>query len=70
MIDKNRAKEIQKHALDAITELTEALSASENQCSPEEYEAIERGVGLSIGRIEMELLQVIYSAYPELDDLI
>lgn len=29
MIDKDCAKDVQKHALNAITELTQALSASE-----------------------------------------
>jgi hypothetical protein len=69
MIEKNAAIEIQRHALAAIKSLSEALSACDNQCSPEEFDKIKRGVGLSIGRIETELLGVIYSAYPELDDL-
>jgi len=69
MMEKKVAIGIQRHALEAIRALSEALSACENQCSPEEYQRIKRGVGLSIGRIETELLGVIYAAYPELDDL-
>jgi hypothetical protein len=68
-MEKRIAIEIQQHALDAIRALSEALSACENQCSPEEYQQIKRGVGLSMGRIGTELLGVIYAAYPELDDL-
>ena len=69
MIEKNAAIKIQRHALDAIESLSAALTASDNRCSPEEFQQIKRGVGLLIGRIETELLGVIYSAYPELDDL-
>lgn len=69
MIDKDAAKEIKNHALNAITQLTLVLGVSESRCSPEEYDAIKRGVGLSIGRVETELLGLIYTAYPELDDL-
>ena len=68
-MEKKIAIEIQQHALDAIRALSEALSRCENRCSPEEYQQIKRGVGLSMGRIETELLGVIYAEYPELDDL-
>lgn len=68
-MEKKIAIGIQQHALDAIRALSEALSACENQCSPEEYQRIKRGVGLSMGTIETELLGVINAAYPELDDL-
>ena len=69
MIGKKIAIEVQGHALTAIRALSDALSAAENRCSPEEYQQIKRGVGLSMGRIETELLGLIYAAYPELDDL-
>ena len=68
-MDKEMAIEVQSHALNAIRSLSEALSVCENRCSPEEYQQIKRGVGLSMGRIETELLGVIYAAYPEIDDL-
>jgi hypothetical protein len=68
-MEKQIATEIQQHALDAVRALSQALSVCENRCSPEEYEQIRRGVGLSMGRIETELLGFIYAAYPELDDL-
>ena len=68
-MDKETAIEIQKNALSALRSLSDALSACENRCSAEEYQQIKRGVGLSMGRIETELLGVIYAAYPEIDDL-
>jgi hypothetical protein len=68
-MDKETAIEIKKRRVNAIRLLYEALSACENRCSPEEFERIRRGVGLSIGIIDTELLVVVYQAYPEIDDL-
>jgi hypothetical protein len=65
MIEKNAAIEVQRRALDSIKSLSLVLQACESRCSPDEFERIKRGVGLSIGRIETELLGVIYAAYPE-----
>ena len=69
MIDKEFATEIREHALNAISELSQVLNVKQSRCSQEEYEQIKRGVGLSIGKIQSDLLDVIYAAYPELDDL-
>lgn len=69
MIDKECAQAIKQHALNAISELARALNASAGRCTQEEYEKIKMGVGLGIGRIETDLLGIVYSAYPELDDL-
>jgi hypothetical protein len=68
-MNRDTAIEIQKHALDSIAELMEILRVSHGACSPDMYEKIKRGVGLSIGRIQMELLEIINHAYPDLDDL-
>ena len=69
MIEKECAIEIREHALKAISELSQVLNVSQSRCSQEEYERIKKGVGLSIGKIQSDLLNVIYTAYPELDDL-
>jgi hypothetical protein len=66
---KQCATEIQQHALKAVSELSRLLQISQDQCSQEEYERIRMGVGLCIGRIQTNLLDVIYTKYPELDDL-
>jgi hypothetical protein len=60
------AKKIHELAIKSITELTSILSI-DNQY--EEYEQIKKGVGLSIGKIQMDILEVLYKHFPELDDL-
>jgi hypothetical protein len=42
---------------------------AEDRCSLEQQEQIRRGVGLAIGKIQMEILEVINAAHPNLDDL-
>jgi hypothetical protein len=69
MIDKECAKEIRSRALNAVSELTRALQECRGRCSADDYERIRKGVGLSVGKIQTELLDVIYSAHPDLDDL-
>lgn len=69
MIEKATALEIKNLALVAIQSLMRALHSCEGKCSAEDQMQIQRGVGLSIGRIETELLGIIYREYPELDDL-
>ncbi len=69
MIEKDSANKIKEHCLKAISELSCALIAVEGQCSPDDMERIRRGVGLSIGKIESDLLGIIYAQYPYLDDL-
>jgi len=69
LMDRQLAVEVQQHALDAIRSLSDALDACKDRCSANEYEQLKRGVGLSMGRIETELLAVIYKAFPDLDDL-
>lgn len=69
MIDKECAVEVKGSALKAVSELSRLLEACRGRCSDDDYERIRRGVGLSIGKIQTELLDLVYSAHPELDDL-
>ena len=69
-MEQEVAVEIQRHALAAVRSLSDALEACKDRCSKEEYQEVKRGVGLSIGRIETELLAIIYKKFPELDDLV
>lgn len=69
MVNKETAIQIKKRALNAVSELTTILSEVNNRCSDEDYMIIKRGVGLSIGNIQMELLEPIYHQHPEIDDL-
>lgn len=69
MIKKKIAIQIQQKALNAVKELHSILQAVESDCSEPDCESIKGGVGLSLGTIQMELLEVINTQYPELDDL-
>jgi len=69
-LNKEVATEIRDHALKAIEELMAVAYLSKDNCSPEQHAQIERGAGLSIGKIQMEILEVINAAFPELDDLV
>ncbi len=68
-MNKEVAIEIQARALSAVEALTSVLDPALERCSREEYELVRRGVGLSIGRIQTELLDFIYALFPELDHL-
>ena len=69
MIEKECAKEIVQLSLKAVSVLSEILKISENRCSKETYEKLKKGVGIPIGKIQTDLLDIIALEYPELDDL-
>ena len=69
MVSKETALQIQRRALNAIIELNTALSEIEDDCPDEDFELVKRGVGLSIGRIQMEILEVLNRQHPDIDDL-
>ncbi|EBA5557587.1 hypothetical protein [Salmonella enterica] len=69
MMKKKQAIEIKKYSLDAISELSKILSIQRESVSEEEYERLKKGVGIAIGDIQINLLDVIYSQYPDIDDL-
>jgi hypothetical protein len=68
-MNKEIAMEVQTHSLNAIVELTKLLNTVHENVSSEDFERIKRGVGLSIGRIQTEILDIVYEEYPELDHL-
>jgi len=70
MLSKDKATEIRDRGLKAIEELMAIAYLSEEVCSADQNEQISRGVGLAVGKIQMEILEVVNAAYPELDDLI
>ncbi len=69
MIKKETAIEIKSLALKAIESLNTALLLSQEQCSPEDFEKIKKGVGFSVGDIYVELLGFIYDQHPELSNI-
>lgn len=69
MLEKQDAILIQKHALTAIRELSKLLQYADGRCSEAELSQIKRAVGLSIGEIQVGVLDLVSAAYPDLDDL-
>lgn len=63
------ASKVQSHALQAIKELSAILTVDKDSHFSEEYELIKEGIGRSIGQIQMGVLELLYKAYPELDNL-
>ena len=66
---KINAEAIRDLTLRAISDLTRILLVSKDSCTEEEFHDLKRGVGSSIGHIEMDILSKVYSQYPELDDI-
>jgi len=66
---KNTAEAMRDLSLGAITNLSKLLVVSKDQCTPEEFATLKKGVGIAIGQIQTEILSVVCSQYPELDDL-
>ena len=69
MIEKAMAQQIHRVSLSAIVELSTLLRDVRAACSDLEFEQIKRGIGLSIGTIQTELVDLLYVDHPELDDL-
>lgn len=69
MIEKACADEIHAVALKSIQDLTRIMTTCRGRCSDERYEQLKEGIGRSIGQIQMGILEVLISEFPELDDL-
>ena len=68
-MDKETAEQIKQGSINAITELSKILFEVQHTCPPDEFEVIRRGVGLTIGRIQLEILNFVYDQFPEMDHL-
>lgn len=68
-MDRACAREVRDLALSAVKELNRALLAARGRCSAVVYERLRRATGMSIGRIQMEVLEPIYALHPELDHI-
>ena len=69
MIEQNDALRIQQLALSAVESLTAALDVSVTIASPEVQNELKRGIGITIGLIETEVLAVLYRIHPDIDPL-
>ena len=63
------AIEIRSRALAAIESLTEALDSAIATGDVGLIDDIKRGVGISIGTVDTQLLAALYRRHPELDHL-
>jgi hypothetical protein len=67
-MDKLVAEKAKSKALIAIRHLHSILEDS-SEWDSDSMRKLKRGIGLSIGIIEVDLLRVIYGEYPDLDDI-
>jgi len=68
-MEKHIAEAVRRNSLHAVESLSRILEDAKGRCSPDEFETLKKGVGLAIGKIQVEILNQIYREYPELDDL-
>ncbi len=67
-MNETDARELRELGLRAVEHLSDLLNLAKVRCSEEKYERVRRGVGLSIGRIQTEVLDVICEKYPHIED--
>ena len=67
-MDKGHASEIKRLALEAVRDLSRAVQYAEQNCPPDEFQRLKKGLGLSIGAIEMNVMVQLYEQFPELED--
>ncbi len=70
VVKKVVAIEVKKFALHAVENLSKVLEVAKLGCDDDELAVFHKEVGLLIGKIQMGVLEPIYSQYPDLDDLI
>jgi hypothetical protein len=69
MNDKRSTKKLRDVSLRAVSQLSQILRQSRDRCSPAELERVRKGVGLAIGQVQTEILDMIYARYPELNEV-
>lgn len=67
-MDRLAAESLKQLGLDAVMSLSKLLELAKKRCSDEEYQRIKRGVGLTIGKIETDVLGELYKHFPDLAD--
>lgn len=69
MLEKEVAVQIKERSLNAVRELISLLHEIRDNCDEEDMAVIKRGIGLTIGRIQLEILDYVYYQHPDLSDL-
>jgi hypothetical protein len=67
-MDRATAESLKRLGLDAVTSLSKLLELAKKRCSDEEFQRIKKGVGLTIGKIETDVLGELYKHFPDLAD--
>jgi hypothetical protein len=67
-MDRKLSIEAQARALSAIKEL-HSIVKLDFDWNEDDLKALKIGIGISIGTIEVDLLNIIYREFPDLDDL-
>ena len=64
---RDQAIQIHGKALAAVEALTSVLEIMKGTLAPEEFEKLKKGVGLSIGAIEMQVNAPLHQQFPDPD---
>lgn len=58
------------NSLLAIEEFSKILMRTqEGGCATEKYSVLQKEIGIIIGKVQVGILEAVYSEYPDLDDL-
>ncbi|RST47335.1 hypothetical protein [Variovorax sp. MHTC-1] len=64
---RDQAIQIHAKALAAVESLISILEVMKDTVAPEEFEKLKKGVGLSIGAIEMHINAPLHQQFPDLE---
>ncbi|PSJ51730.1 hypothetical protein [Pseudaminobacter soli (ex Li et al. 2025)] len=67
-MDRKFAIEASDRAIRGVAELNDIVKHSK-EWGDEDMKKLKRGIGLAIGKIEMDVICCIYNVYRDLDDL-
>ena len=60
---------IHAHVRNAIADLMMALEVAQESCTQAEFESIRHGIGGCLGDLQMDVLEIVNTQHPQLDDL-
>ncbi|WP_218966303.1 hypothetical protein [Snodgrassella alvi] len=69
IIQKATAIRINDVSMEIVRLLSKLLLETEGQLSEAEYKMLKRAVGMTIGELQVNILDLIYEQYPELSDI-
>jgi hypothetical protein len=69
LIDRETAERARDEILQGMYHLNRSLVLADGHFPDETYQLMRRGVGVAIGRLEVDYLHHIFALYPDLDDV-